>query len=360
MTAKLSDSLTFARGKPMKNRLLLAPLTNLQSHADGTLSDDEFNWLVRRAEGGFAMSMTCAAHVQRGGQGFPGQLGGFSDAHLPGLARLATAIKAHGSVSSLQIQHSGERSVPDLTGEEIVAPFDDAGTGARALSTGEVEQLIEDFIAAAVRGEKAGFEGVEIHGAHGYMLCEFLDEARNLRADRYGGTYENRTRIFWEIIDGIRKRTAPDYQIGVRLSPERFGCPTAQALRFAEELMVSGAIDYLDMSLWDCFKPPVDEAYSSEPLIDWFAKLDRGATRLGVAGKIFSAASAQACLDHGADFVFVGRAAILHHDFAARAVSDPGFVAQRFPVSRDYLRSESVGPNFIDYLATQWPNYVSD
>ena len=360
MTARLSDSLTFTRGKPMKNRLLLAPLTNLQSHDDGRLSDDEFNWLVRRAEGSFAMTMTCAAHVQRGGQGFPGQLGVFSDDHLPGLTRFAAAIKAHGSVSSLQIQHSGERSLVEATGENPVAPFADPEKNVRALSTGEVEQLAEDFIAAAVRAEKAGFEGVEIHGAHGYMLCEFLDETRNLRADRFGGSYENRTRIFWEIIDGIRQRTANDFQVGVRLSPERFGGSMTQAMRFAEELMVSGKIDYLDMSLWDCFKAPEDEAFKSAPLIDWFTGLERGTTRLGVAGKIFSAASAQTCLDHGADFVMVGRGAILHHDFAARAVADPNFVAQRFPVSRDYLRAESIGPKFIDYLATQWPNYVTD
>ena len=83
-----------------KNRFMLAPLTNLQSHADGTLSDDEFNWLTYRATGGFGLVMTCAAHVQAAGQGFPGQLGVFSDNHLPGLTRLAAKIKSEGSVSS--------------------------------------------------------------------------------------------------------------------------------------------------------------------------------------------------------------------------------------------------------------------
>ena len=90
----LFQPLSLVRGPQWKNRFMLAPLTNLQSHVDGTLSDDEFNWLTYRATGGFGLVMTCAAHVQRVGQGFPGQLGVFSDDHLPGLTRLAAKIKA--------------------------------------------------------------------------------------------------------------------------------------------------------------------------------------------------------------------------------------------------------------------------
>src|SRR6056297_2478769 len=93
----LFEPLTFARGPAMKNRFMLAPLTNSQSHADGRLSDDEFNWLLMRARGGFGLTMTCAAHVQAAGQGFPGQLGIFGDQHLPGLSRLAAALREAGS-----------------------------------------------------------------------------------------------------------------------------------------------------------------------------------------------------------------------------------------------------------------------
>ena len=85
----LFDTVSFAHGPSMPNRFMLAPLTNMQSHPDGTLSDDEKNWLVKRAEGGFGLVMTCAAHVQKRGQGFPGQLGTFSDDHGPGLTGLA-------------------------------------------------------------------------------------------------------------------------------------------------------------------------------------------------------------------------------------------------------------------------------
>ncbi|HEX3407206.1 MAG TPA: NADH:flavin oxidoreductase, partial [Caulobacteraceae bacterium] len=141
---ELLDPISFVRGPAWKNRFMLAPLTNLQSHPDGQLSDEEFRWLTKRAAGGFGLVMTCAAHVQRVGNGFPGQLGIFSDDHLPGLTRLAAEIKRLGSVSSAQLHHAGLRSPEALIGEKPVGPSADAETGARALSTAEVEQLAED------------------------------------------------------------------------------------------------------------------------------------------------------------------------------------------------------------------------
>ena len=199
-----AKTLTFARGPAMANRFMLAPLTNLQSLPDGTLSDDEIHWLDMRAQGGFGLVMTAAAHVQRQGQGFPGMLGIWSDDHLPRLTDLATKLRQHGSLSSVQLHHAGMRSPAELIGEAPQGPFADAETGTRALSTAEVEQLRDDFIAAAVRAEKAGFDGVEVHGAHGYVLAQFLDATNNQRDDRYGGSFENRTRLILEVIDGIR------------------------------------------------------------------------------------------------------------------------------------------------------------
>ena len=238
MTDLLFAPLSFRHGPAMKNRFMLAPLTNLQSHADGTLSDDEFRWLTYRAQGGFGLTMTCAAHVQAVGQGFPGQLGVFSDAHLPGLTRLASAIRAAGSLSSVQLHHAGMRSPTDLVGQPV-APSDDAETGARALSTAEVEQLIEDFITAAVRAQTAGFDGVEIHGAHGYILAQFLSPETNRRTDRFGGSLENRMAPILEIIAGIRARCRPDFQLGLRLSPERFGLVLGEMIEVSINIMAS-------------------------------------------------------------------------------------------------------------------------
>jgi 2,4-dienoyl-CoA reductase-like NADH-dependent reductase (Old Yellow Enzyme family) len=353
--ADLFAPMTLSHGPAMKNRFMLAPLTNLQSHPDGTLSDDEFNWLTKRAQGGFGLTMTCAAHVQAVGQGFPGQLGVFGDQHVAGLSRLATAIKAAGSVAALQLHHAGNRSPKDLVGQPVSAS-DDPETGARGLSLGEVEQLVEDFVAAAVRAEKAGFHGVEIHGAHGYVLAQFLSPEINRREDRYGGSVENRARIIFEIIEGVRARTRKDFQLGLRLSPERFGLKLADIVQTARAILADGRIDYLDMSLWDVFKEPAEEAHKGRSLMSYFTELDRGNVRLGVAGKVTSPAIASKMLDDGADYVLIGRAAILHHDFPQRA-RDPAFTPVALPVTAEYLANEGLGPAFVKYMST-WAGFV--
>ncbi|MDG1200515.1 MAG: NADH:flavin oxidoreductase, partial [Porticoccaceae bacterium] len=144
--SNLFQPLHFKSGTSLKNRFMLAPLTNTQSHSDGRLSDDEYHWLTMRAKGGFGLTMTCAAHVQAVGQGFPGQLGVFGDEHLEGLTRLAQGIKAEDSLAVVQLHHAGMRSPAELIGQPPVCPSDNAETGAVALSTEAVEQLIEDFI----------------------------------------------------------------------------------------------------------------------------------------------------------------------------------------------------------------------
>lgn len=353
----LFEPLSFDHGPDLKNRLMLAPLTNMQSHADGKLSDDEFNWLVKRAEGGFGLTMTCAAHVQRIGQGFPGQLGIWSDDHLEGLTRLASAIRAAGSVSSVQLHHAGMRSPAEIIGEAPVCPSDNEEFKARALTAAEVEQLTEDFIVAGERAKRAGFDGVEIHGAHGYVLCQFLSAEINRRDDQWGGSLENRARIVSDILAGIRARCGDDFQIGLRLSPERFGMDLAEIRTLAEQWMTSGAIDYLDMSLWDARKIPEDEAFKGGDLTSWFTSLKRGSARLGVAGKIMTPDQAASLLADGCDYVLLGRAAILHHDWPQKAQADDGFAPVSLPVTKDHLRAEGLGETFVTYMAG-WKGFV--
>jgi 2,4-dienoyl-CoA reductase-like NADH-dependent reductase (Old Yellow Enzyme family) len=355
----LFEPLALARGPALKNRLALAPLTNLQSHVDGTLSDDEFKWLTYRARGGFALTMTCAAHVQRIGQGFPGQLGVFGDEHLEGLTRLAAKIREYGSIAVVQLHHAGMRSPKELIGEAPVCPSENAETGARALTLAEVEQLRDDFIAAAVRCERAGFQGVELHGAHGYVLAQFLSPEVNQRTDRYGGSLENRARIVHEIIDGVRASTGPDFSLGLRLSPERFGLKLAEIRQVAGEVLAGGKIDYLDMSLWDYAKQPVEEEFQGRTLMSYFTDLPRGNVRLGCAGKVMTPADAEACLASGMDFVFLGRAAILHHDWPHKLAADPAFTPIKTPVTADYLRAEGLGPAMVTYMQG-WKGFVEE
>ena len=356
-TDKLFEPLVLNRGPAMKNRFMLAPLTNQQSHADGRLSDNEFNWLTKRAEGGFGYVMTAASHIQVKGQGFPGQLGVFGDEHLEGLTRLASRIKADGAVSGLQLHHAGNRSPADLV-TELVCPSDDPETGARGLTLSEVHALRDDFIAAALRSEKAGFDGIEIHGAHGYIIAQFLSPDLNHRKDEYGGDVERRSRILFEIIDGIRASCGPDFQIGLRMSAERFGLKLAEMRAVAAEVLHQQKIDYFELSAWDIAKEPVEEEFQGRTLLSYFTELPRGDIRLGAAGKIMGAQTAAQLLEDGCDFAVIGRGAILRHDFPERVRADETYTSPALPVTADHLRAEGLSDSFVEYMSG-WKGFVA-
>ena len=343
----------------MKNRFMLAPLTNKQSHQDGRLSDDEFHWLTMRAKGGFGLTMTSAVHIQANGKGFEGQLGLFADRHIQGHHRLTTAIRRESSLSIVQLHHAGIRAPASLISERPVGPSADAETGARALLLKEVEQLRDDYIQAAMRAEKAGYDGVELHGAHGYMLCQFLSPKYNHRTDRYGGSLENRMRLLDEIIDGIRAHCKSDLTLGVRLSPERFGMKLLEVKDVSQHLINSGKVDFLDISLWDVFKEPEELEHKGSSLLSFFTGLQRQDVLLTVAGKIYHPQDALRCFASGVDFITLGRAAILHHDYPIRLAQDHSFVPVQLPVTSDYLRDEGLGESFIHYLHA-WSGFIED
>ena len=357
---RLTDPLTFSHGPAMKNRFMLAPLTNRQSYEDGRISQEEFHWLTMRAQGGFGLTMTCASHVQAIGKGFPGQLGIWSDEHIAGLTRLVGTTHSHQSIAISQLHHAGMRSPKEIIGEAAVCPSNDEKTGARALSRSEVKQLIEDFISAAVRAEQSGFDGVELHGAHSYILCQFFSSEINRRDDEYGGDLENRSRILFEIIDGVRSRCGKDFILGVRLSAERFGIKLNDSVQIAQRLMSEDNIDFLDMSLWDVFKEPEEETHQGRTLMSFFTELDRHNTRLGVAGKIRTPREAEATLAAGADWIMLGRAAMLQHDFPNRYKANPSFRPVEMPVTRKYLESEGISKKFQGYIEGRWPEFFAD
>ena len=355
----LFDPLSFAHGPAMSNRFMLAPLTNLQSHPDGTLSDDEFHWLTMRAQGGFGLTMTCAAYVQVSGQAFPGQLGVFSDHHLPGLTKLAAALNDTGTVSYMQLHHGGDKARVDLTGHDLLSASDSATSGARALTPSEVEQVISDFVAAAVRAQRAGFRGVELHGAHGYLIGQFLSAESNQRTDGYGGSLAGRSRLLFEIVEGVRAACGPDLALAVRLSPERFGMDTAEAIEIFGRLVDSGQVDMIDMSMWVVDKEPEDDRYKGRSITELFASLPRGDVRLAVAGRIHTPADAQRVLDVGVDAVALGRVAILHHDYPKLLAADPAWAPRSLPVERAVLATEGVSEAFADYLTNGFRGFVA-
>ena len=347
---KLNDNIVFPCGISMKNRFMLAPLTNTQSYEDGTLSNDEFSWLTLRAKGNFGITMSCASHVQEVGKGFPGQLGIFDDKHIDGLKRLTNEIRKYESLSVAQLHHAGMRSPEDIIGESPVCPSADEETKSRSLSNEEVNFLRDDFINAAVRAKKSGYDGVELHGAHGYILCQFLSSSINKREDEYGGSLENRSRIIFEIIDGIRSECGKGFLLGIRLSAERFGIKLTESKTLCQKLIDDGKIDFLDISLWDSFKDPVEEEHKDKTLLQHFTELNRKEVLLTVAGNIRTGEDVDKIISSDVDFVTIGRAAILHHDFPNKVLENKSFIPIDTPSPKEHLRKEGLSEKFIEYL----------
>mmetsp|Transcript_12657 Transcript_12657/g.27766 ORF Transcript_12657/g.27766 Transcript_12657/m.27766 type:complete len:398 (-) Transcript_12657:526-1719(-) len=377
LAKKSLEPMTFrSGGRPMPNRFMLAPMTNSQSYEDGKMSEEEYLWLTKRAEGGHGATMTCASHVQPEGKAFPGQLGCWSDDHLEGLTRMAEGIKKNNSVALVQVQHGGMRCPEELIGCQPLAPSDDEEWKAREMTLEEVKAMRDAFIQAAVRCQKAGFDGVELHGAHGYVLCNFLSPENNRRKDEYGpGDAETlseqgragRMRLLLEIIKGVREATQPDFILGVRLSVERFGMKASDVLEITR-LLLDEPIDFMDISCWDVHKPLSD----SEPefvkpgeesmlLMDKFLALPRGDIRMGVAGKIKNVEDVALCIEHGADFVLPGRISILEHDWPRKIEESINtgkpYMQPINPVSSEYLASQFLSPKFIEYMSG-WKGFV--
>ena len=359
MKDNLATPIHFPCGLVMKNKFALAPMTNKQSLEDGRLTDEEYHWLTMRAKGQFGMVMTCASHVQACGKGFSGQLGIFSDIHIEGHKRLTEKIRSYCSLAVIQLHHAGMRTPADLIDGKPVCPSDNEEHGARGLSLEEVRQLKDDFVAAALRSKQSGYDGVQVHGAHGYILTQFLSAATNKRTDQYGGSLENRARLLMEIVEEIRRVCGAEFLLGVRLSPERYGLDLMEAKQVCEWLIDGRKIDFLDVSLWDIYKMPEEEQYKGQDLLSYFTALDLKGVRLTVAGKIRDGKDVQRAMEAGIDFVSIGRSAILHHDFPEKVIKDPQFKAIATPVSKEHLRQEGLGEIFIKYMG-RWPDFVQE
>ena len=362
-TPHVLEPFTFPRtGHIAKNRLVLAAMTNMQSHDDGTLGDDELAWLVAR--GGFGVVTTCAAHVAKDGQGWDGELGVFDDAHLPGLTRLSAALRAEGALSWVQIFHGGVRAPSRLTGQQPMSAsaFELDAPGferPRAATEEDIERTIGAFGAAARRCAEAGFDGVEIHGAHGYLITQFLGTVSNTREDAWGGSLEGRARFAREVVKAVRAATPEAFLVGIRISPElaEQGVEFEDALQVARWLADDG-VDFLHVSNWDSFQPPKAHPESDKPLTTWFREAVGPDVPLVATGAVWTPAQADTVLAHGADLVGLGRAAIGNAAWPSRA-ADPDWTPERPPYTPEHLRSQAVGEKLLGYMR-KWPGFVSD
>ena len=363
---KLFTPYTFkSSGKISKNRIALAPMTNLQSHDDGSLSDDEYNWLVRRAKEDFGIIITCASHVSSDGQGWKGEMGIFDDRHIEGLSRLSDGIHEYGSLGIVQIFHGGARSPEELTGKQPwSASAHSIKSGGKDVAIREatdedIDKTIEAFVKAAERAYKAGFDGVELHGAHGYLLHQFLSTFTNHRTDKWGGSLENRSKLLLNILSNIKSVVPKSFMVGVRLSPEDKygfqGIDLDDSLALANTLSISGA-DFIHVSPWDAFKKPEKYPDNEKRLITYFREAVPENVPIIVAGEIWSSQDAEKAIELGADFVALGKAAIAIADWPTQA-RDSNFQPQKPPYTIQHLRDASLGEAFIQYMI-RWKDFV--
>jgi 2,4-dienoyl-CoA reductase-like NADH-dependent reductase (Old Yellow Enzyme family) len=360
--ANVHDPLTFPNGAKAKNRIWLAPLTNKQSHADGTLSDDELRFLRMRAEGGFGIVETCASHVAKDGQGWDGELGNFGDEHLPGLTKLATTLKGAGALALTQLFHGGVRADSRLTGERTwsASEFTEDKPGfvpPRAATEADIERVLGQFVAAAKRAETAGFDGIELHGAHGYLLSQFLSKTMNLRSDAWGGSLEGRARLVREAMRRVRAATAKSFVVGVRLSPEDYfqarGLDLDETIQVAQWLCEDGA-SFIHLSLWTADKNT--KKYPDKHALPLFRAALPREVPIVAAGSIWTLADAQALLDRGADAVALGKSAILNPDWADRS-REASWEPKRPPVTIAELRERGLNAEFAEYMRN-WKGFV--
>ncbi len=339
-------------------------MTNLQSHEDGSLSDDELRWLELRAEGGFGVVTTCAAYVGADGQAWKGELGIYDDALLPGLRRLAILLQARGAVPMVQLFHGGVRAASALTGVQVwsASEFEEERPGferPRAATEADIARVIDQFRDAAMRAERAGFGGVELHGAHGYLLSQFLSRAMNTRADRWGGTFENRARLLRETLRAVRGAVAKTFAVGVRVSPEDFG--QARGLDLDETLELAGWLaedgaDFFHASLWDVGRNTTKRP-SEHPIPLLRAALP-ARVPLVVAGKVWTKADGERALGLGADAVALARSAIANPDWPRR-IADPAWEPKRPPLTPEELRARGLSDSFTQYMRN-WKGFVTD
>ena len=257
------------RSLTLPHRIAVSPMCEYSS-TDGFANDWHFVHLGSRAIGGAALVITEASAVNPEGRITPQDLGIYKDEHIPGLKRLTSFLHEHGAYAATQLAHAGRKAsmavpwekarlIPESEGGwQPVGPsairFDEAYGLPTELDRAGMEKIVADFVSATRRAIEAGFDLVEIHAAHGYLLHEFLSPLSNQRTDEYGGSFENRIRFPLEVVRAVRAAWPQHLPVFVRISatdwaPESLGASwdIAQSVEFAQHLKQEG-VDLIDVS----------------------------------------------------------------------------------------------------------------
>lgn len=330
--SKLFNSYSINNKLTLKKKIAMAPMTTWSSNDDYTVSDQEVAYYKARNQG-IGMVITGCTHVQKNGIAFTHEFAGYDDKYIESLKKLATAAKSNGAPAILQINHGGNKALPDLTNDIVSASSVQTkktvfapSTTSRELSENEIQKVIKSFGQTARRAIEAGFDGVEIHGAHGFLIQQFLSPFFNKRTDKWGGSLANRMRLALEIVKEIKsvisESNNPDFILGYRLSPDEpieDGLKVQDTLLLADEL-IKLEIDYIHTSLlvaYDTKAPNTNKTY-----VEIFAEKINKRTTLISAGMIQTAKQAKIVLDQGADIVAIGHALVTDPLWVEKSISD--------------------------------------
>lgn len=313
----------------IRNRMVMPPMGTNYAAADGFVTERLIRYYEARAEGGTGLIIVEVAAVAPEGKAISHQIGLWADKFIPGLRCLAEAIKKHGARAAIQLHHAGRQTTVRATGFQPVAPSEMpcpvCQDAPRSLNMEEIKGLVEAFGHSARRAREAGFDAVEIHGTHGYLINQFLSPYSNRRADEYGGSPEGRRRFPREVYEAVRGAVGDDYPVLFRMNADEGvegGITPEEGRDFAamleqigiDALHVSGGVYGSPLAIIPTmYDPPL-------PLADYAAAI-KAAVKVPViaVGKIHEPAIGEQLIAEGeADFVSLGRALITDSHFAKK------------------------------------------
>ncbi|MYN26966.1 NADH-dependent flavin oxidoreductase [Duganella levis] len=329
--SELFEPLALLPGLVLRNRVVMAPMTTWASNEDGTVSDEEEAYYRRRAQD-VGLVITGCTHVQANGVGFTGEFAAHDDRFIPSLRKLALAAKSGGAPAILQIFHAGVKTLPTLVSDVVAAsavpgdggPFAQA-VMPRALSDEEVIAVVQAFADATRRAIAAGFDGIELHGAHGFLIQNFFSPHSNRRTDQWGGSLENRMRFPLAIVEAVKRTIAEHadgpFALGYRISVEENiegGLEIADSLQLITRVIDAGA-SYIHASLGNALDQVPSSGTYSTTIVGILHDHIGDRVPLMAAGRIKTPAQADSALNTGLSLVAVGQSLVINPDWVACA-----------------------------------------
>lgn len=311
----------------VRNRLVVPAMDSAMFEEDGSVSQRTCDYYGKRADGGYGIIILEIAAIDDKGMGMPGQPRLYDDSCIAGLSRLSGRIHQGGARAIVQLHHAGrETTSPMIGGQTAVGPSSIPSNVYREpvheMTTEEVYQMIADYVSGAKRCQLAGFDGVELHSAHGYMGLQFFSPRTNKRVDEFGGDYEGRTLFHKLILKGIREECGPDFAIIVRIDSieDRIGGMVENDAVILARMLEEFGADAVNVSAgtysaWDTIVPPP----ATEAAWNWHAaRRIRAAVDIPVmiAGRFTSPYVVEQTIERGdADLVCTGRQSIADPEF---------------------------------------------